>query len=139
MRRFPGELARIIPMLLVMGLIFVLSSVPGDQLTLPDISNIDKVAHLAIYGLLAFTVFYAFGPRFYRMHPRLLPLAVIFICTVYGVSDELHQYFVPNRSADIFDVLADSAGAVIVSGLWIGFAHLLKKNGKACKGTSSCL
>jgi VanZ family protein len=30
---------------------------------------------------------------------------------LYGISDEIHQYFVPGRSADVMDVAADFVGA----------------------------
>jgi VanZ family protein len=139
MSRFLHVLTRMIPMFVVMGIIFFLSSVPGEHLYLPNIVNIDKVAHMAIYGLLAVTVFYAFGVRFGRSHPFLLPLLVILICAVYGVSDEFHQSFVPNRSSDAFDVLADSAGAVIGCIIHIANINLRKKGSCACKKTSSCL
>lgn len=32
--------------------------------------------------------------------------------TLYGISDELHQYYVPYRNADLMDVLADMFGSV---------------------------
>jgi len=34
---------------------------------------------------------------------------------VYGATDEFHQYFVPNRSAEVQDWLADIFGAVIAA------------------------
>lgn len=37
------------------------------------------------------------------------------ICIVYGATDEFHQYFVPNRSAEVQDWLADIFGAVIAA------------------------
>jgi hypothetical protein len=114
MNRFLQTPVRMIPMLLVMGIIFFFSSVQGERLILPDIVNIDKAAHMAVYGLLALTVFYAFGSGFAHLHPHLAPLLVILICTMYGVTDEFHQSFVPNRSSSIFDILADSTGAIIV-------------------------
>lgn len=40
-------------------------------------------------------------------------IAAILLATLYGVSDELHQTFVPGRSADRFDVLADCLGATL--------------------------
>ena len=138
MSRFSrGLLLRTIPILLVMGIIYFLSSVPGDRLALPDIVNIDKVAHMTIYGVLAFTAFYAFGSRLRQLHPRLIPLLVILICTLYGVSDEFHQSFVPNRSPDVFDVMADSTGAVLVC--IISTAYLRKKKSSSCKEGSGCL
>ncbi len=38
------------------------------------------------------------------------------IATVYGVTDEVHQMFVPGRVADINDVIADAAGALLAVG-----------------------
>jgi VanZ family protein len=40
-------------------------------------------------------------------------LAAIVLATMYGVSDEFHQSFVPGRSPDRFDVVADCVGATI--------------------------
>ena len=33
--------------------------------------------------------------------------------TLYGLSDELHQSFVPNRTSDIADLMADGIGACV--------------------------
>ena len=43
---------------------------------------------------------------------RFLLLLLIVFCIVYGISDEIHQIFVPSRSSDIFDVIADSIGSI---------------------------
>ena len=45
-----------------------------------------------------------------------LPLAVLLgigLASVYGASDEWRQRFVPNRSCDVWDWTADTAGAAI--------------------------
>ena len=39
-------------------------------------------------------------------------LVAIVISTLYGVSDEYHQRFVPGRSFDVLDMLADLIGSV---------------------------
>jgi VanZ family protein len=39
--------------------------------------------------------------------------ATMLIVVVYAISDELHQLFVPLRTADVRDALADVAGASI--------------------------
>jgi VanZ family protein len=36
---------------------------------------------------------------------------------LYGVSDEFHQYFVPGRSVEALDVLADALGGLL--GAWM--------------------
>lgn len=43
---------------------------------------------------------------------RRVWLAVL-IAFLFGISDEVHQYFVPNRSADVMDVVADVVGATL--------------------------
>lgn len=46
------------------------------------------------------------------------PALSLLMTGLYGVSDEVHQSFVPGRSASVYDALADVAGAGIVCGLW---------------------
>jgi VanZ family protein len=38
----------------------------------------------------------------------------IFFGVIYALSDEIHQSFVPGRSADIFDFIADCIGVVMI-------------------------
>ena len=38
----------------------------------------------------------------------------IFFGVIYAFSDEFHQYFVPGRSADLFDFIADCIGVILV-------------------------
>ena len=45
-------------------------------------------------------------------------ILAIGITSLYGISDEFHQFFTPHRSVDIFDWLADTAGAVTAGFLW---------------------
>jgi VanZ family protein len=55
-------------------------------------------------------------------------LAVAFLlCLGYAILDEVHQYFVPDRFADVTDVLSDAAGAGLgLLGLRIGSRLLLR-------------
>ncbi len=41
----------------------------------------------------------------------MVALLSISASTAYGISDEIHQYFVPCRSADVMDALADMVGS----------------------------
>jgi VanZ family protein len=43
---------------------------------------------------------------------------------LYGASDEVHQLFVPNRSSDVVDLLADTLGVMAGAGLWHFYHHL---------------
>ena len=46
-------------------------------------------------------------------------LLALVLATLYGVTDEFHQMFVPGRTADRYDVLADGIGATL--GVAIGW------------------
>ncbi len=47
------------------------------------------------------------------------------IATLYAVSDEVHQYFIPGRSCQVGDVMIDSAGACVGVMVVMGIVHLL--------------
>ena len=68
----------------------------------------DKLAHAAVFGVLAGTIGLASG----RRGGRVLVLAFAGALLV-GVLDEWHQVFLPGRSAGLDDLLADAVGAAI--------------------------
>jgi VanZ family protein len=92
----------------MMGLIFFFSSLPDPGGPPGGIS--DKTAHLLIYGALGAALMRAVaGGRSAAMTlPKILLVGVL--GTLYGLSDEIHQYFVPPRTPDLLDVVADAAG-----------------------------
>ncbi len=94
--------------------IFWLSSQP---LTVPPkalFPGADKVVHMTLYAGLAVLVFLTLR-RSGRNHPPAVQYGIpILFCLLYGISDEIHQLFVPNRSFDIMDILADTLGAALV-------------------------
>jgi VanZ family protein len=76
--------------------------------------------HFALFGglagLVALGLVRSNGPALPRRALILWPVA---FATLYGLTDEIHQLFVPQRTFDLLDLLADAAGATIFSG---GFA-----------------
>ena len=99
------------PVLLVMGLIFFFSSLPDPGGPPGGIS--DKTAHVLIYAALGASLVRALaGGRITAMTLTRIVLAAA-LGTLYGVSDEIHQHFVPPRTPDILDVVADSIGAIL--------------------------
>ena len=102
------------PVAAYMAIIFALSS--GPSLPLPRLTT-DKMAHAGVYAGLAFLVARAFAGGFPgRITPRTALLAVA-VTIAYGVSDEWHQLFVPGRTADRADVVADAIGALVGAGV----------------------
>jgi VanZ family protein len=102
-----------LPVGIYMAVLFVLSSQP----VLPAASlTPDWTQHGVAYGGLALVALRATaGGRWSAVGARAL-LAAWMIATLYGVSDELHQSFVPGRTADLRDVIADAAGAALALG-----------------------
>lgn len=104
---------RFIPLALVMGIIFFLSHQPGDSVDLPDLPHVDKLLHMLVYGVLSIAAFYAVSRRRYLAQPVRVGSQIIFFCFLYGLSDEFHQMFIPDRSVSAVDLLADGAGATL--------------------------
>lgn len=48
---------------------------------------------------------------------NIASLAGVLIAIVYGITDELHQYFTPGRHCSLSDVLANSFGAFMAYGI----------------------
>jgi len=100
-----------LPVGLYCAAIFIQSSYPS-MVRLHDVPFGDKYLHFLGYAILGILFFRAF--RSLHVGNRLL-LVSLSICasTAYGISDEIHQYFVPYRTADVMDVLADMIGSCI--------------------------
>ena len=99
------------PVVLMLVVIFGASSIPNLQ-TLPG--NIsDKSGHSIGYAMLGGAILRALSGGRLRGVTWSRGLVAIAVATLYGVTDEFHQLFVPGRSADRYDVLADCVGATI--------------------------
>jgi VanZ family protein len=64
------------------------------------------------YALLGILFLRAFKTSRIKNNVKLMLILSILLSFLYGVSDEIHQYFVPYRNADLMDVLADMFGAI---------------------------
>lgn len=93
------------------ALIFLQSSFAAPD-EIPDLPYIDKVLHFFGYALLGGLVLRAYRPVMTNRSDLSLIFWSIFFSTLYGVTDEIHQYFIPERSADVFDVMMDFIGSV---------------------------
>jgi VanZ family protein len=98
------------PVALYMAGLFVLSSQP----VLPAASlTPDWTQHGIAYGGLALVALRATtGGRWAAVGGRAIGAAWL-IASLYGVTDEFHQAFVPMRAPSAADVVADAAGAAL--------------------------
>lgn len=111
-----------------MALLFYLSHQPGlpAPLLFP---HQDKVLHAIAYGILAGLVLMSMPRKRDGYSLRQVGIAVL-VAAVYGISDEFHQHFVPQRNADVLDWLADTGGALLAALL---VARLSRKTGRTTK------
>jgi VanZ family protein len=93
-------------------LIFFQSSYPSPE-SVPDWPYIDKLIHIAVYALLGALFLRAFKTLQIQHNLKLVMILSILLSSLYGISDEIHQYFVPFRNADLMDVFADMLGSII--------------------------
>ena len=102
------------PPVLWAAFILLLTSVPGSDIPHVSFLNFhasDKLVHATMYGIFAWL-----ATRSLVRAGRPLRQAVLMVLlgiAVFAALDEWHQQFIPGRSMDVFDWLADISGAVI--------------------------
>lgn len=114
-----------------MALIFYLSSQSGQ----PRFPWLATVGHIVEYTILSALYLFALtrsqaaqissnpkkvAGKKLQLKIRLATMAFL-LSTFYGLTDEVHQYFVPGRFADPMDLLVDSLAALAVSRIFVFF------------------
>jgi VanZ family protein len=136
-----------LPVILWMGVIFVASSDTGNferssrfigpllHWLFPTASAetigqmhhfLRKAGHFTEYAILALLALRAFRMSRPERSWILSAVLAMALSAAYAVTDELHQSFVPGRTAAVGDVLIDSAGAVTA----IAAAALWRRRGE---------
>lgn len=108
------QISKWLPALLVMLVIFLVSSRPPSEL--PYFGWADRIVkkggHIIGYAILAFLYWRAFDFK-----EKKVWVAWLF-AILYAITDEFHQLFVPGRFSSVWDVLIfDNLGALI--SLWL--------------------
>ncbi len=109
-------LSACLPPIIWAGLIFFLSA----QSTLPGASYplLDYVfkqgAHVFVYAVLHFLIWRAVKITTLPPHNKTKLLVIpILLATMYALTDELHQSFIPGREATLVDIGFDLVGIAI--------------------------
>ena len=119
-----------LPAVSYMALIWALSSMALPELPIDSFPLRDKGVHALEYAVLAFLVTHA-SLRTWpdRSRSRIAAVALLVTCG-WGVLDEIHQAFVPGRSSDLADLVADLAGALVGSSVRLGLS-VIRARGSA--------
>ncbi|MCB9667021.1 MAG: VanZ family protein [Myxococcales bacterium] len=120
---------RMIPWMAVVGyliLIWLVSQGPPPQAIAWDYMPNDKVLHATEYMVLGLLLGWA-GINTWPGRSRCWQLGAAFVIGLLAAaSDELHQYFVPERTSDIKDWMADGLGLVV----GLALAELLSRGAR---------
>ena len=97
------------------ALIFALSSFSLDIEELRPVFTFDKLLHLVEYYILGYLLMRAFITSDVHFLAASPVAAAILVGSAYGLSDELHQVFVPGRDSSLLDFLFDAAGVALAA------------------------
>ena len=114
-----------LPLILYCLIIYIQSANPSpDQI--PSIPFVDKVFHFAAYGIMGILFYRAYQTLRIKDNLQMLMLFSVVSASLYGISDEIHQSFVPFREAAVGDVIADIIGAF--SGVYLYRAFVVSRH-----------
>jgi VanZ family protein len=78
----------------------------------------DKVLHMLAFGLGTVLLCRALQCQAPVRSPRQIACRSVLAVLGYGIADELHQARVPQRTAEVADVVADGLGAALAAWGW---------------------
>ncbi|MFT7036511.1 MAG: VanZ family protein [Cyclobacteriaceae bacterium] len=92
----------------------VLMLAPQDAFPESELLGYDKLAHLGVFAIFSITLL--FGSKLKHRKRKLdnqIRKNAFILSVVYGIILESLQYFVPGRMVDIYDLLANTLGAIV--------------------------
>jgi VanZ family protein len=99
------------PLVLYWIILLIATSLPAPDL--PDVWGSDKLKHFLAYAVLAFLLNLTLLVQEKRpLSFKKAAFMTVGICLMYGMFDEIHQMFIPGRSAELLDLAADLTGAL---------------------------
>jgi VanZ family protein len=101
-----------IPLVIYWLILFILTTLPGNEAI--SIGVNDKIEHFGAYGLLSGILYLnLFFQKKFTLLNKFPATFTLLVASIYGMVDELHQIFVPGRTADVRDWLADFIGSLL--------------------------
>jgi len=99
-----------VPVLAYAGMIFYLSSIPSSGL--PEWKFDASILHVPLFFGLSYLISRALSKKGANIWNQIA--ISIVVSTLYGISDEVHQLFVPGRAFSLIDILFDFIGSGLI-------------------------
>ncbi len=105
-----------------MALLTILSAIPGKAMPHWDVLSYDKVVHVCFYAPLGWSIISSLVRKVdFRFGVMMM------VVMLFGGIDEIHQHFVPGRTMDVWDWVADSIGGIIGGTFFLLWEHYWNK------------
>jgi VanZ family protein len=98
------------------------------------ILGFDKFQHLLAYFVLSAALGLWVSREFWQKRRFRAVIIMMSIASVYGIIDEIHQYFVPGRNCNVWDWLADTIGAVLGAIAFLLAARVMARGAQKTSG-----
>lgn len=128
MKKLAKGLSTIAPFL-YMAAVWIMSSMPDNAIIELPRNEIDRFFKESLH-LIEFAILYILIVNAFLAHGRLTHpahVAAALIACFYGFIDEIHQAFVPSRSATVIDAVKDVTG-VLICFLIVQFTYFRQTN-----------
>jgi VanZ family protein len=111
-----------LPVVAYLAVIFALSSQPHLKPPL-DFAYSDKVMHVGEYLGLGVLLVRALRATLRVSRPLFAAVMAVGFVVLVGSADEFLQAFIPGRTSDIYDLLADSIGGGLAQFVYVTFVR----------------
>ena len=109
-----------------MAVIFAMSSLSSKPDVLGGVG--DYTGHFAGYTILAVLTMRGFARGTWRGVTGLAAVQAVVMSSLYGITDEFHQSFVPGRTSSVADWGVDTLAACVGAGIVMAAARVVLKN-----------
>ena len=103
------DILKLLPAVTLAIIIFYLSSLSNPYPTTPSKGTslfLNPILHVCEFGALSFLIFFG-------LFPKVKTEYLISLSILYAFLDEVHQYFVPYRYFDLYDIVFDTLGIIL--------------------------
>ena len=98
----------------IISVILVLIGIlmPGDDVPSVGIPHLDKVVHCGMFGCVTLCFYWDYYKVYKKVPHMIFTMAMVIL---FGALTEVMQAYVPGRSCDYRDLIADTVGIILAT------------------------